>query len=177
MAGERRRNWKELLAREFKRLFFIVLYLWVLLTVFQLHRAIILASHGISFSYQQGLIFALVNALVLGKFMAVAEALHAGERWQGKPLLYSVLFKSAVFSGILLGCHVLERVLVAAWHSTSLGRAFEVLSLVEVLLLGFMVFVVLIPFFAARELIRVLGKERMKSLFFGGASTAHINEA
>lgn len=164
MSAEHRQNWKEWLVKEFKNLFVTVVYLSILLTVFQLHRAMILSSHGISYDYGRGLLFAVVNALVLGKFMIIAEALHVGKRWHSRPLLHSILFKSAVFALILLACHLLEGLLVAAWHVGSLALALREQTLKETFSLGVVAFVVLIPFFAAKEMIRVVGKTEMKSL-------------
>ena len=157
-------GWRVKLVAEFESMLIIVAYLWVLLTVLQLHKGMVLAANGISYSYSQGMVFALVNAAVLGKFMLIAEALHAGERWQSKSLLYSTLFHSAVFAVILVACHMLEELLKAVWRGEPISRIPDA-KLVEVLSLGLMAFVVLIPFFAFRELQRVIGKTELKSLF------------
>lgn len=165
MSTVEKHDWKTKLVEELGKLFVIVAYLWVLFVVLQLHRGIILISYGISYSYSQGMIFALVNALVLGKFMLIAEALHAGERWRTKTVLYSTLFRSAVFAAILMACHVLEEGIVGAWH----GRSFwgsPGMSLIEIFSSGLIAFVVLIPFSAFRELQRVVGKAELKALFF-----------
>ena len=77
MSNLEKHNWKARVAEEFGRFLAIAAYLFVLLAVLQLHRGMILMSYGISYSYSQGMIFALVNALVLGKFMLIGEALHA----------------------------------------------------------------------------------------------------
>ena len=151
------------LVEEFENLLTIVAYLWVLLAVLQLHKAMVLAGHGISYSYSAGMVFALVNAVVLSKFMMTAEALHAGERWQSKPLLYSTLFRAAVIAMILVACHVLEELLVAIWHSESVSTIPDA-KLVEILSLGLIAFVALIPLCAFRELQRVIGKNELKSL-------------
>ena len=164
MSNLEKHHWKAKIVEELEKLLAIVAYLWVLLVVLQLHRGLILMSHGISYSYLQGMIFALVNALVLGKFMLIAEALHAGERWQSKTLLYSTLFRSAVFAVILVACHVLEEGLVAVWRGRSFWGSPE-MSLSVIFSLGLIGFVVLIPFSAFRELQRVIGKMELKSLF------------
>lgn len=158
-----KRSWRVKLVEEFQNLLVIVAYIWVLLAVFQLHKGMVLAANGISYSYSAGMVFALVNAVVLGKFMLFAEALHAGEGWRSKPLLHSTLFAAAVFAMILVVCHVLEEVLVAAWHGDSVSTIPDA-KLVEILSLGLMAFVALIPFFAFRELQRVIGKNELKSL-------------
>ena len=85
MSNLEKRNWKARVTEEFERFLAIAAYLWVLLAVLQLHRGMILMSYGISYSYLEGVMFALVNALILGKFMLIAEALHAAGRWRIKP--------------------------------------------------------------------------------------------
>jgi hypothetical protein len=164
MPNPEKRSWKAKLLAEFENLLAIVAYLFVLFAVFQLHTAMILVSRGINYSYSQGIIFALVNALVLGKFMLIAEALHAGKEWQSRALLYSTLFRSVGMAVILVICHLLEEGLVAIWHGRSFFAAPD-MNFIEILSLGLVMFVVLIPFFAFRELQRVLGKAELKSLF------------
>ena len=169
MSNPEKSNWKARVFEEFEKFFAMAAYLFVLLGVLQLHKGIILMSYGISYSFAQGMIFALVNALVLGKFMLIAEALHAGERWHFKTILYSTLFRSAVFALILVLCHVLEELLVAAWHGRSVWGTPE-MNMVEIFASGLIAFVVLIPFCAFRELQRVMGKAELRSLLL---HTAH----
>ena len=86
-----------------------------------------------------------------------------------KPLLYSTLFRSAVLAAILVACHLLEEGIVAVWR----GRSFwggPKLNLIELLSLGLIAFVVLIPFSAFRELQRVIGNAELKSLFLRPAN-------
>jgi hypothetical protein len=163
MSNREKRGWKKRLVEELKSFGVSAIYIWLLLSVFSLHRSIILSEHNISYNLWEGLAFALVNSLILGKFVLIAEALHAGERLEHKPLVYSILFKSAVFAAILLACHVLEDWLVRMWHGRS--RAEGGMSLDEILSLVVIVFVALVPFFTAREYVRVVGKEETKAVF------------
>ena len=169
MSNPEKPNWKARLVEESQKFFAMAAYLWVLFAVLQLHKGIVLMSYGISYSYAQGMVFALVNSLVLGKFMLLAEALHAGERWHSKPLLYSTLFRSAVLGLILAACHVLEELLVAAWHGRPVWGTPE-LNFVEIFALALIASVVLIPFCAFRELERVMGKSELRSLLLHAAN-------
>jgi hypothetical protein len=162
---QQKRSWKERLLEELRNLSFTVIYLWVLLSVFVLHRAMILADYHISQPEKFG--FAFINALILAKFILIAEAFHAGERSHNKPLLTAILFKSALFSMILVVCHIVEELLVRMWHGKSIGQSLPEISgatLREIFSLGIIMFVVLIPFFATKEIIRVLGKDEFKAL-------------
>ena len=167
MTNQEKPGWVKRLMVELKKLSVTVVYLWVLFSVFFLYRSIILSDYHISQPERLG--FALLNALILAKFMLIAEAFHVGDRADSQPLLYSIIFKSAVFATILMMCHVLEEVLVRAWNGTSIGQSLPDLSratLVETLSIGIIMFVVLIPFFSTKEIIRVLGKGEVKSLLF-----------
>jgi len=164
MSGLEKRSWKAKVVEEFRRLFAIVAYVWVLLAVLQLHKGIILARYDMNYSYSEGLIFAFVNAWVLAKFLLIAEALHSRLRWRSKALLYSTLLRSAVLAVILVACYVLEEGLVAIWRGKSFWSTPET-NLTEILSFGFIAFVVLLPFAAFRELQRVIGTAELKSLF------------
>jgi len=76
------------------------------LSVFNLHREVILANYHINYSTKFG--FAFINALILAKFMWLGEILHAGRRAAGKALLDSTLWNSALFAVILMFCHLLD---------------------------------------------------------------------
>jgi hypothetical protein len=168
MSNREKHNWKEKVLDELKKMLVTTIYLWLLFSLLVLHRTVILAQYHISYSWKLG--FALVNALILAKFMLIAEAFHAGERFKTKPLAYSVVFKSAVFSIILMVCHVLEELLMGVWHGKSVAESLPGANgtpLNELLTLGLIMFVVLVPFFATRELKLVLGEGALVSLFFG----------
>jgi hypothetical protein len=135
------------------------------LSVFVLHRAMILADYHIIQPEKFGLAF--INALILAKFILIAEVFHAGEISHNKPLLYAILFKSALFTAILVVCHIVEEVLVRMWHGNSIGQSlpeFSGATLREMFSTGIIMFVVLIPFFATKEIIRVIGKDEFTAL-------------
>ena len=170
MPTEEKRSWKARILEELQKLSITFLYLWVLLTVFAIHRAVILAQYHISYPEKLG--FALINAFVLAKFILIAEAFHAGERADAKPLFYSMIWKSAVFAVILSVCHILEDMLVGLWHGQPFLDALpsNKTSLLQVLATGILTFVVLIPFFGTRGLIAIIGKDEIKTLLFSTPS-------
>jgi len=83
MSTEIKRSWKDRILGELRTLSLTVLYLWILLSVFALHREIILPHFEISYSQKFG--FALLNAVILAKFMWLADLLHAGKQWNPRP--------------------------------------------------------------------------------------------
>ena len=113
--------------------------------------------------------FALINALILGKVILIAEAFHTGERFKDKPLVYAILFKSAVFSVLLLCFDILEEVLVGVFHHKTITQSMPTLGgggVEGLLLVGLMVFIVLIPFFSFTEVAHVIGEDELLSMIF-----------
>jgi hypothetical protein len=76
-----------------------VIYIWVLLSIFALHREIILRSCHIN--YPAKFAFAFINAVILAKFRWLGEILDAGKKAAGKALLHSTLWNAALFAVIL----------------------------------------------------------------------------
>ncbi|MBR0692032.1 hypothetical protein [Bradyrhizobium lablabi] len=165
MAGDHFARLREKGITEARRLFWIFIYLWVLLALFALHKSIVLDEPDPF--YHQG--FVVINALVLAKIMFVAEALHVADNLKRKPLIYPMVYKSAVFSLILISFHVLEEVLTGMWHGKTVAETATALGgggLMEISVFGVIMFVVLMPFFALREVGRDIGDDKLFEQFF-----------
>jgi hypothetical protein len=151
--------------REARKFLVRFLYLWILFALFALHKSILLPDAGII--YGQG--FAVVNAFVLAKVMLVGDHLHVGEEFDTRPLVYPVLFKSALFAVILVCFDLIEEIVVGSLRGKSIvesiwsigGGTFE-----GILSVGIIIFVVLIPYFAFREMAKVVGERQMRELLF-----------
>ena len=85
MVNERLLRLKTGAIDETRKLFGIFIYFWVLLSLFSLHKALVLNDE--SLIYHQG--FALINALALAKVVLVAEFFHVGDTLKNKPLIQS----------------------------------------------------------------------------------------
>jgi len=164
MVQAKKPGWKKRIVNELRKLAIAVIYIWVLLSVFGLYREIILANYHINYSAKFGL--ALINAMILAKFMWLGEILHAGKRAVGKALLYSTLWNSALFTVILTVCHLLEETLLKLWHGQSIAESLSetVAEPRDIFALALVVFVVLIPFFFAKGLIEILGEDEIRRL-------------
>jgi hypothetical protein len=163
---ETKLTWKERIVRELKSVAVVLLYLWVFLTVFQLHQAIVLSEHNIPYDYAEGLVLAFVNAWILAKFVVIGEYLRIGHRWHSRPLWQSILLKSMIFGMILMGCHLVEESLSRMWRAKSFAAGFPVLNakaVIDGLTLTLILIIVLFPFFAAREFRRILGKDVLQA--------------
>src|SRR6478736_5930600 len=78
---------------ELRRFLMIFAYLWLVFLVFLVHEWIVLADNHIGFRFY-GL--AAINALVLSKIMLIAEELGFAERFDNKPLIIPIVYKSAL---------------------------------------------------------------------------------
>src|ERR1700739_2241001 len=156
MASERMLRLKREVIAETRELFGIFIYFWVLLSLFSLHKALVLNDE--SLIYHQG--FALINALALAKVVLLAELFHVGVNFKNRPLIYPIMFKSAVFAVILMCFHIVEETLIGMLQGKQLSQSIPQIgggTLQGILMVGIIMFVVLTPFFAFRELDKAIG--------------------
>jgi hypothetical protein len=143
----------------------MVAYLWVILGLFALYRAVILAQ-DISI-LEHGIV--IINALVLGKVMLIAKELHLGEVFKDRPLIYPTLFKSALFSMVLAFFKLLEEAVRGLFKGESIQQSISNIgggTWQGILCVTAILFVVLIPFFGFTELQKVFGEAQLRQLFF-----------
>jgi Na+-driven multidrug efflux pump len=165
MMREEKPGWKKRALDELRNLSLTVMYMWVLLSVVALHREVILRNYHINYTAKFG--FAFINAVILAKFIWLGEILHAGKKAARKALLYSMLWNSALFSVILTVCRLLEEALIKVWHGQSFAASFSetVADPRDIFASMLLMLVALIPFFFAKGLIEILGKDEIKRLF------------
>jgi hypothetical protein len=144
----------------------IAVYLWVCFTSLAYLKFAILQAHGIAFAPFG---FAAVKALICAKFVSLGHALHMGERFSKRALIWPVLHKSLVFLLLLLVLNVLEEIVVGWMHGRALvdslseiggGTRDQMIATTIIMLL------ILIPFFMFRVLSEVIGERTMVRLFF-----------
>jgi len=155
-----------------RKFFWIFVYLWVLFGLLALHETLILARHDIEY-VPFG--FAALNALVLGKVMLIGEELHFARRLEDRPLIYSILYKSAAFAVLLMCFRIVEKFLRGVLGGHSVAESLPAVgggSLAEILAGGLIVAIALIPFFAFNEIGRVMGEDKLRSLLLKERRTA-----
>ncbi|EIM29425.1 hypothetical protein [Microvirga lotononidis] len=148
-----------------KRFGVIFLYFWGLLAISSLHKSLILEESGLP--YRQS--FAIVNALVLAKILFVAEELKVGERYEREPLIYGMVFKAAIYSGLLAACEILEGLLMGDFRSKTLAESLSDVgggTPFGIVTTTLLLFVALLPFFGFRELCAVVGEPELHRLLF-----------
>ena len=169
---ERKLGLKQRLFDEVIKFLAIAFYLWVMFGVFALHESVVSAKDHIEYHFYG---FALVNALILGKVMLVAEDLHFADWFKDRPLIYPILCRAVAFSILFLVFDVVEEVLVGVFKGKTIAESipsFVSEGLSGVLFWGIILAIALIPFFAFRAVGRAIGERELHSLMFTGGPKA-----
>jgi predicted small integral membrane protein len=143
-----------------------VLYLATIFAVFTSYKRLILAHYDISYS-DWGI--SLIKALVLAKFIMVGGLFHFGRNLENKPLILPTLFKTVMFTLWVALFAVVESAIRGFLHGKGLNGALDHLlseGTHEFFAKCLVVFFAFIPYFAFKELGRVLGKGKIWQLFF-----------
>jgi hypothetical protein len=149
---------------EFKQFLVIFVYLWVVFGLLSIHKSIVLSEHNLDYPEQT---FAIINAFIFAKVLLVGEHFGLGTKFGHKPLIYPILHKSFIFTLVIICSHVIESVLVGLWHGNTVTNSFPTMGdgrVKGILSVGAVGFVVLLPFFAFREVGRVIGHKELWSL-------------
>ncbi len=143
-----------------------VAYLTTVFAVFTSYKRLILANYSISYS-NWGI--SLIKALVLAKVIMVGGLFHFGRNLDNKPLILPTLFKTVMFTWWVFLFAVVESAIRGFLHGKGLNGALDHLlseGTHEFFAKCLVVFFAFIPFFAFKELGRVLGKGKIWELFF-----------
>jgi hypothetical protein len=159
-------SWKQRFLMELTEYWINVAYLTVFFGLFTDYRRLILHQYSIVY-LNYGI--SLIKALVLAKVILVIDALRLGRKLESKPLAYSTPYKSSVFSVGVMLFSLLENAARAILTGKGLPGVRADLAAkgkYEVAAECLVVFFAFIPFFAFKELERVLGRDKLRRLFF-----------
>lgn len=174
MGGTERQNggWKEKFVHEMAEYAINVIYLALVFAAFTQYRRLVLAAHDIIYTNYW---VAVIQALILGKVIMIGAVFRLGRSLEQRPLIFPTLYKAVVFTFLVVVLNLVEHALKGIWTGNGVAGGFaEFLDRGphELLAGSLVIFVALIPFFAVKELGRVLGEEKIWALFFGKADRA-----
>jgi hypothetical protein len=152
------------LGHEAKEYLLTVAYLYVCFGALLLYKAAILRDHGIQY-VPLGL--ALGKALLMAKFMLIGRKLNVGANVGSSRLVYVIAYKSVLFLLLLIALSVVEQVSLGFAHHETIEGALSHLGsgrLGEVLAEGLLLLLILVPYFAYKELDRTLGEGKIRQL-------------
>lgn len=144
----------------------IAAYLYISFTAVLFLKAAILKAEGVLFAPFG---FAAVKALILAKFASIGHALHLGERFKNYPLIVPTLYRSLVFLLLLSVLSIIENVIAGLIHDEKISSALAEMgggTPSQMIATIFVMFLILIPFFAFRVLGEAVGERNLVQVFF-----------
>jgi hypothetical protein len=145
------------------------LFFFVAFNIIAFTKKLFLEDYHISFS--GFFVPASIGALLVGKVVLLADEIPVMNRFPQKPLIYNVVWKTAIYSLAALVVQFLEEFLSLIWHHLSLATAvariwhgihWSHFWAIHILLCYF-----LLIYVSFRELARTFGEARFFHLFFG----------
>jgi len=145
-----------------------VIFFFIVFQLLAFTRALILKEYGIQVSI---FINATIAALLVGKVVLIADKLPMVNRFPNKPLIYNILWKTFIYIVAALLVRYVEHLIPFIREYKNFNVANNHL-LDEVVWPHFWLVQIwlLICFFlysTIRELVRILGREQVRSMFFG----------
>ena len=112
-----------------------------------------------------------IAALVLGKAVLVADMLPPINRFPEKPLIYNVAWKTLIYTLVALIIHYLEHLYDFAREAGGIAagnaKLFADMVWPHFWAVQIILFVLILMYCTMRELVRVIGTEKVKRTFFG----------
>lgn len=157
--------------------YFDFLYLAFFLVAFNFYRRLILAEYDITY-LNYGI--PLLEAAVLAKVIMIGDMVPMGHGFQRRPLIIPTFLRSLLFCVYVVIFALIEHTVTGLLHGKGwMAGTLEIESKGrdELLAKSIIVFAAFVPFFAFKELEKVLGKERLRSLFWRNPHAASGNDA
>jgi hypothetical protein len=165
-ANEKRSGWKHKLVHELIAYWLNVLYLTIFFSVFTSYRRLLMAHYDISYT-EWGI--SLIKALILAKVILIVDLLRISHSLEDRPLIVPTLYKTFIFSLFVALFAIMESAIRGFLQGKGLGGALDHLlsqGTSEFLSRCLVAFCAFIPYFAFKEIGRVLGKGELGELFF-----------
>ena len=144
------------------------IFFFVALHIVALVRALMVKATGIS---PLTTVSVAIAALILGKAVLIADMLPWINRYPEKPLIYNVAWKTLIYTLVSAVIHYLEHLYDFAREAGGIAAGNEKLLATIIwphfwaiqIILVTLIFV----YCTMRELVRVIGKEKISRTFFG----------
>jgi len=163
-------GWQKKLLHEMTEYWTNFIYLAIFFSVFITYRRLLMAEYNISYS-DYGI--SVIKALILAKVIMIGDMFRFGRWLEDKPLIFPTIYKTVTFMLFVMLFSILESTVSGLLHGKGMtGGLREILGGGRYELLGrsLIVFCAFLPFFAFRELGRILGKGRIRELFLYGGN-------
>lgn len=142
--------------------FFVALHIVAVVRLLMLKQTSLQATSTISVA---------IAALILGKAVLIADMLPFINRFPQKPLIYNVAWKTAIYLLVAAIVHYLERLIDFSRQAGGIvaGNAKLLAEMVwpHFWAIQILLFVLILMYCTTRELVRVIGKDKVLRMFFG----------
>jgi hypothetical protein len=152
---------------EAKTLFFLLIYLFLLLSAFTTYRRLILAQYEVGYVFHYGA--NMIEAILLAKVISVGRFLRLGERFRSRALIIPTIYKTVCFSLFAVVFFIVEETVIGWLRGKPMNLVLaEIFSqtvwgiLAKVLVL----FMALAPLFAIWETGHMVGEHKLFEWFF-----------
>ena len=144
------------------------LFFFIALHIVAFIHALMLRGFGIQPEASMSI---AIGALLLGKAVLIADMMPLINRFPYHPLIYNVAWKTLIYVVLATFLHYVERVIefwreagsfAAANHEMLAKMVWPHFWAIEIILL-----VLILMYCTMHELVRVIGKEKVKRIFFG----------
>jgi hypothetical protein len=163
---------------EFKDMVPVTLFFFCAFQLLALTQTLMLAQYGIRVPVFLAATFA---ALVVAKVVLIVDHFPFVNRFPDKPLIYNVLWKTAIYFSASLAMRYLEHFVDVFPESSGAADANrQILAGVvwpHFWALQLWLLVLMLSYCALRELVRTLGRERIIAMFFHAPSRAAVNRS
>ena len=113
----------------------------------------------------------LIAALILGKAVLIVDLLPPINRYPDRPLIYNVVWKTAIYWLVATAIHYLERLFDFSRQAGGVlagnDKLFAEIVWPHFWAIQIILFVLILMYCIGRELVRVIGKDKAIRLFFG----------
>ena len=158
----------EFVKREVRELIPPTLFFFIAFHIIALSRSLMLHQYGVSVSATAGV---AIGALLVGKAVLIADLLPFVNLYPHKPLIYNVLWKTAIYTIAAMIVRYLEHLIPYWWRTGGFVAGNRELEK-EIVWPFFWTIqlwlcVLLFLYCTSRELVRAIGAEEVKRMFFG----------
>ena len=158
----------EKIKEEFHALLPPTLFFFVTLHIVALVRVLMLKGTGIELNTS---VSVTIAALILGKTVLIADLLPFINRYPDKPLAYNIAWKTSLYVVVSIIIHYLER-LIDFWREAGGFIAANEKLWAEMvwphfLAIQILLVMLILVYCTMRELVRLMGRQKMRQIFFG----------
>lgn len=161
-----KKTFKQKFLLEFIEYLYNFAYMAIIFSAIIFYRRLVLAHHGI---FLEDYFLGVVKAFVIAKVVMIGAFIGISRKFENKPLIIPVLYKALLFTIWVMVFDIIEIYIKSLFLNPDLLESFiELKSHLNLIWIGgaMLIFFIFIPFFAFKELVRVMGKDNINKLFF-----------